>query len=586
MKSKNEYFPPMYLGVPTLLCLSTNKVLSIEKPRTMEFATNPPLLRPKRSSEIDLQTCIDNFNVHRDKIIRTQDSQNMGAKYLNEIDLGSREECLRLCCETVDCDVFVFEEKNAGSCYLFHCGPPEDFKCKFTHHVNYSSAVLSINRRVPDLESQIKLTKHIQDLTKLRKPEGDSQSEVIRTDEVKATSTQAPVITKEVIPVEKQPEAARKCSRYQFECRSTGDCIAIYNACDGIPQCADASDEGHELGCPAPEAVLQQAQPTVLAPPLVATKKAPAPPTMPDPAQQQQYGREGGGGELLVQQQPASAPIINKPQQGLMYQNPVYHGQQQQQPPPHQIGPQISPEGDFLRPVSDPLRGAPLMPNYLGFGNNWAATGGRQPPPYQDTSGAIYPRKETGPQSEVNQLQYPEYPAARLGNYYGDNYRQPESWPMDDSRYQQPLMFHPQESIPLVPVKPEETSRIAEGDHEKPLEPVVNSKHIQEKLAHDLKHSKEHMEHGQSQKSKPTEREMTSHPELVYPEPYRLIDDTQDGLSHIPRGAILSLTLGLIITAVMAVLIGCRLRVVRRRLRKGGKGYAHDADYLVNGMYL
>ncbi|CAH2016407.1 unnamed protein product [Acanthoscelides obtectus] len=131
------------------------------------------------STDIDLQTCIDNFNVHRDKIIRTQDSQNMGAKYLNEIDLGSREECLRLCCETDNCDVFVFEEKNSGSCYLFHCGPPEDFKCKFTHHVNYSSAVLSINRHLPDLESQIKLTKHEQDLTKLRRLE--PETDVLKT---------------------------------------------------------------------------------------------------------------------------------------------------------------------------------------------------------------------------------------------------------------------------------------------------------------------------------------------------------------------------------------------------------------------
>lgn len=43
---------------------------------------------------------------------------------------------------------------------------------------------------------------------------------------------------------------------------------------------------------------------------------------------------------------------------------------------------------------------------------------------------------------------------------------------------------------------------------------------------------------------------------------------------------------GLMITCIMAVMIACRLRVVRRRTRKGGKGYAHDADYLVNGMYL
>lgn len=64
-----------------------------------------------KRNDIDLQTCISNFDIHKDKIIRTQDSRDMGAKYLNEIDLGSREECLRLCCETEDCDVFVFEEK-------------------------------------------------------------------------------------------------------------------------------------------------------------------------------------------------------------------------------------------------------------------------------------------------------------------------------------------------------------------------------------------------------------------------------------------------------------------------------------------
>lgn len=64
-----------------------------------------------KRSDIDLQTCIDNFDIHKDKIIRTQDSRAMGAKYLNEIDLDSRVECLKLCCETENCDVFVYEEK-------------------------------------------------------------------------------------------------------------------------------------------------------------------------------------------------------------------------------------------------------------------------------------------------------------------------------------------------------------------------------------------------------------------------------------------------------------------------------------------
>ena len=61
--------------------------------------------------DIDFQTCVENFDIHKDKIIRTQDSRAMGAKYINEVDVSSREECLRLCCETSTCDVFVFEEK-------------------------------------------------------------------------------------------------------------------------------------------------------------------------------------------------------------------------------------------------------------------------------------------------------------------------------------------------------------------------------------------------------------------------------------------------------------------------------------------
>lgn len=48
----------------------------------------------------------------------------------------------------------------------------------------------------------------------------------------------------------------RKCSRFQFECRSTSECIAIYNACDGIPQCADGSDEAPELECPPPNNII------------------------------------------------------------------------------------------------------------------------------------------------------------------------------------------------------------------------------------------------------------------------------------------------------------------------------------------
>lgn len=61
--------------------------------------------------ELDPGACAARFDVQRDKIIRTEESREMGARYLSELDVGSRHECRRLCCETDACDVFVYEEK-------------------------------------------------------------------------------------------------------------------------------------------------------------------------------------------------------------------------------------------------------------------------------------------------------------------------------------------------------------------------------------------------------------------------------------------------------------------------------------------
>lgn len=51
-------------------------------------------------------------------------------------------------------------------------------------------------------------------------------------------------------------------------------------------------------------------------------------------------------------------------------------------------------------------------------------------------------------------------------------------------------------------------------------------------------------------------------------------------------GAILPLALGLIITAMLLLLIGCRLRLVRHTLKKTRPLTTEESDYLINGMYL
>ncbi|XP_056102068.1 low-density lipoprotein receptor-related protein 11 isoform X1 [Rhinichthys klamathensis goyatoka] len=51
-------------------------------------------------------------------------------------------------------------------------------------------------------------------------------------------------------------------------------------------------------------------------------------------------------------------------------------------------------------------------------------------------------------------------------------------------------------------------------------------------------------------------------------------------------GAVLPLALGLIISALLLLMAGCRLWLVRRRLKKALPLTTEESDYLINGMYL
>lgn len=51
------------------------------------------------------------FQVNKNSIIRTHESRALGAKYINETDMSSNEECLRWCWNTSNCNLAVFQEK-------------------------------------------------------------------------------------------------------------------------------------------------------------------------------------------------------------------------------------------------------------------------------------------------------------------------------------------------------------------------------------------------------------------------------------------------------------------------------------------
>ncbi|KAF5273886.1 hypothetical protein FQA39_LY01001 [Lamprigera yunnana] len=504
---------------------------------------------------------------------------------------------------------FAFLLQNSGSCYLFECGPPEDFKCKFTHHANYSSAILAVNRHLPDLESQIKLTKHEQELAKLRKSEvGNAEEEKVRTPEIRTTPATTTVAEAKVItasPTKAKTEEIKnvvKCSRYQFECRSTKECIGIYNACDGIPQCADGSDEGPELECPD---------------------------TLTTPQ------------TLRIHQNPPITPQQLPPHK--LYQQPP---QQEHAIVQLSNGPRVQ-NTDFLRPdlrngfVPRPppmTFDTPNLPQYQQIPpqiqNNWLQRQSNQiPQPYQqyeDRNSHIFNHKENGLQvsegqdirynkhkgalqvlhralgySSAGQVQYPDISGkenTKISNNQDDTYRQnpqyQEKWMKPSLREALPnRVDNWQQPNPLPPGNEEHNKNYYQTSVEQPLipwkseKPLEHEDHEHEKMAHDLKQSKNLMEKALEKKQIKIEKIKTHHhDDAQYPkaDAYKVAEvlDLQDGITDTPSGAVLSLTLGLIITMVMALLIGCRLRVVRRKIRRGGKSYAHDADYLVNGMYL
>lgn len=62
----------------------------------------------------------------------------------------------------------------------------------------------------------------------------------------------------------------------------------------------------------------------------------------------------------------------------------------------------------------------------------------------------------------------------------------------------------------------------------------------------------------------------------------------ETGKSHpVPEaGAVLPLALGLAITALLLLMVACRLHLVRQKLKKARPITSEESDYLINGMYL
>ncbi|KAL0830951.1 hypothetical protein ABMA28_001846 [Loxostege sticticalis] len=517
--------------------------------------------------ELDPAACGARFDVQRDKIIRTEESREMGARYLSELDVGARQECLRLCCETDSCDVFVYEEKSPGSCYLFNCGPPEDFRCKFTAHGNFSSGVLALSRRLAELQDQERLAHHEQELASLR---GVTSS----TSTTTTTSTPAPATAPHV---QHQPDPPPgRCSRYQFECRRGGECIAVYNACDGVPQCADGSDEAPELGCPAPappapsaphppqpaqQQPVQQQQPQPPQPQpqaLPAPTPAPRAPVQPlKPMQVLGEGAEGAEGESEAGDLPERWPHRLAQAQPPHRYNEVGHGSHI-----------FSHKGGLLQ------EGAPA-PQYAPFEPPWTRRLWAQPQPGGEWGGAAGGWGEPDPRRAWPVPQPPPDPELPL---YVPPKTMPEM-PMVYSSQQQTLRDSPKKGFELERAPPR-------TEPPAPAPPPPDRREERPPVQPETTTKKKNLENTPHEPAVAVSHAAAAVAAAAAARPAAQLADEHDGLSEHPPAAILLLVLGVAMTAVLGAMVGCRARAARRRMRRGKSPFAHDADYLVNGMYL
>uniref|UniRef100_A0A1I8PLI1 MANSC domain-containing protein n=1 Tax=Stomoxys calcitrans TaxID=35570 RepID=A0A1I8PLI1_STOCA len=662
---------------------------------------------------MDLQICLGQFDVHKNTIIRTGESQAIGGKYLQGLELDTMEECQRLCCETESCDVYIFESKKDGYCYLFECGTPENFHCKFTRHANYTSAVLTpVIRHGLDITTPHPLVAHKSssgisqqewELSNLKlKPDIREKNGELGLINAMPSNGSTKKSLGTDIAQEAKVNASAQCGRFQFSCHS-GECIAIYNACDGIPQCEDGSDEGPE--CSGANSNLTPASKSSSDTPSSLNSKTASvssslsqyqPSLMQQSAQQQLQNMQQTSHQAATAGAVAPIPVVNNREDPTVWETrkivsgtPIGVGGSNGGNPDLQnmnaLPQGVNVVGDgFTAFVNNRQPGSNVIYTPAGssadinggVGNNVASTLEQSGLyiPHADQQNSVYAQQHillppppppppapinsnwqqqailnqqkqqqqqqqqslTMSQQQQQQLTLPQGPSYAM-QPDGSVQQQPQQVPSVMMQQQQqqsaqlPVPSLPQQqqqpiqltgdsksSSPTGVLNPSSLAKNAlkmddsdeyDDSEEKSTEPPKKHKHKKAKSkSKDLQKTSDandetHVSQLQQlqQQGSASLKTSSSSSKAAKPaaspvhEQYEIIHQNMalefrdhDGQSERPGGAVLSLTLGLLITAALAILIGCRMRTVGRRARRmGGKTpYSHEADFLVNGMYL
>lgn len=187
----------------------------------------------------DWSQCYRLFDVSNRTIIKTTDSLRAGAHFLKVVKAQSRFQCTKACCEQIKCSAAIRQEKAGNDCYLFDCGTLTDFRCTFSEEHDHTSMVMTT--RVTTLLAQkhpLPVSQHEMDLVQLKTKAGDK---INYTHHAIPSHPVVQLVHKKDVSLVQASVTA--CLDSQWMCVTSKECIAIYDRCDGISQCADSSDE-------------------------------------------------------------------------------------------------------------------------------------------------------------------------------------------------------------------------------------------------------------------------------------------------------------------------------------------------------
>ncbi|KAL5103534.1 hypothetical protein TcWFU_004610 [Taenia crassiceps] len=179
--------------------------------------------------------CDEDFDIRLNTVVLTHVSENNGAVFIHKLSAVSLEDCVKYCCDTIECTVGVFGPKQGGKCFLFNCYEPN--LCNFTYDPDHT---VFVQRTWPPEPPNVhKVTTWpsgtLLGFCGLRNP-------CIAENSICDSGR---CICKSGFIEKRRKCVPSLCSKpeLEFQCDDATACIAVYDVCNGIAECADASDE-------------------------------------------------------------------------------------------------------------------------------------------------------------------------------------------------------------------------------------------------------------------------------------------------------------------------------------------------------